>query len=164
MLGKVCLNAVKREDFLSHLCISCSTTPGWPSPSSQWCWCSDRGTTRYSYRSHCVCERTQKKKIMYEHCCIHTQWLLKQQPSCCVNSHHEAVDVWFAADTVQRCVLPLQTAGLRPGHRVHVGHFAVLKSKIWITSVQLVELSSTPLTADCWAVFKGALCNFFTGL
>lgn len=56
-----------------HLYISCSTTPGLPSPSFQWCQYSVHGTTHCSYHSHYQWE----KQIVWA--CLHpyavTEWL-----------------------------------------------------------------------------------------
>lgn len=55
-----------------------------------------------------------------------------------VTLHHEAVDVWFPADTVQRCVLPIHTAGFRPRWRFNIGHLTVLESDVWHASQRIL--------------------------
>lgn len=44
-----------------------------------------------------------------------------------VDLHHEAVDVWLPADTVQRCILPLHAAGLGPRRGLNVRQITILK-------------------------------------
>lgn len=47
--------------------------------------------------------------------------------TCFFNLHHEAVDVWFSADTVQWGILPLHAAAPWPWRRLIVRHITVLK-------------------------------------
>lgn len=45
----------------------------------------------------------------------------------CRSLHHEAVDVGFPADAVERCILALHGASVRPRQRLGVGHVTILK-------------------------------------
>lgn len=51
-----------------------------------------------------------------------------------VSVHHEAVDVWFPADTVNWCILPLHATGLRSWYRFKIRQVAILKSRKHMTT------------------------------
>lgn len=58
----------------------------------------------------------------------------------CRSLHHEAVDVGFPADAVERCILALHTTSARPRQRLGVGHVTILKRNQEAVSV-MVHLS-----------------------